>query len=396
MDCSRHPGHSALEKCRKCGNRFCILCVVETDQAELCPDCFSKIRGEMEGEEKGASLPDVAPTLEEAGGESFLSLGPDEDFSFLREEEGVGTKRLLDRVGLPRKVGRIRDFRKKARKRGDQSSASPAKGQPIPLEAKETEDTAVGDYSRKVAIDPGEGKASEVSREAKPGDVDDRILEEVISAVLGTEQEAAEVEVPEETEEEKKRPERAKSLAGRFSFLAQPRVNEPTALTESWWKSTAFLIAVTLATALLWALPNAYLIPRDTEYGLHSLILGMAVGLVLWRKAGRKHGTRLAVQAFLVTFIGLSLGEAFHWFLTIVKNKALRTIVFDLITLRFLWENAGQVMRYVVEAMFPLSFLWILVLPSLTAFLIGFGMPPIPEIFFQMGRALRSGESQKM
>lgn len=370
---------------------------METDQAELCPDCFSKIRGEMEGEEKGTSLPDVAPTLEEAGGESFLSLGPDEDFSFLKDEEGVGTKRLLDRAGLPKKVGRIRDSRRKARKRGDQSPASPAEQQPLPEEMKEAKDSTVSEaYPCEVAVELDEGEASRVSREVKPGDVDDRILEEVISAVLGTEQEVAEVEIPEETEEEKKRPERAKSLARRFSFLAQPRVNEPTVLTESWWKSTAFLIAMTLATALLWALPNAYLIPRDTEYGLHSLILGMAVGLVLWRKAGRKHGTRLAIQAFLVTFIGLSLGEAIHWFLTIVKNKALRTIVFDLITLRFLWENAGLVMRYVVEAMFPLSFLWILVLPSLTAFLIGFGMPPIPEIFFQMGRALRSGESQRM
>jgi hypothetical protein len=30
-----------------------------------------------------------------------------------------------------------------------------------------------------------------------------------------------------------------------------------------------------------------------------------------------------------------------------------------------------------------------MVMPTLLAFIVGFGMPPIPEIFFQFGRAVR-------
>jgi hypothetical protein len=39
--------------------------------------------------------------------------------------------------------------------------------------------------------------------------------------------------------------------------------------------------------------------------------------------------------------------------------------------------------------MFPIAFLWILLMPTVTAFIIGFGMPPIPEVFLQFWRALR-------
>ena len=42
-----------------------------------------------------------------------------------------------------------------------------------------------------------------------------------------------------------------------------------------------------------------------------------------------------------------------------------------------------------MEAMFPIAFLWLLILPTLTAFIVGFGLPPIPEIFFQAWHALK-------
>jgi len=134
---------------------------------------------------------------------------------------------------------------------------------------------------------------------------------------------------------------------------------------------------------------NAYLIPRDTEYGAVAIVIGVLVGLAFWWKAGRKHGTKLAVQASLVTFFALFLGEFLHWFLIIVKHKAFRTIFFDLVSFRFIWENGAEIMRNVVEAMFPTGFLLLLILPTLAAFIIAFGMPPIPEVFAQFWRALR-------
>jgi hypothetical protein len=180
----------------------------------------------------------------------------------------------------------------------------------------------------------------------------------------------------------------------RWSFLAQPRTSEYTAIASKWWWAALFVAAMLLAGALLWAVPNAYLIPKDREYGIHSLAVGVIIGLAFWWKAGKKHGTRLAVQASLTTFFALFIGEFLHWFFIVTKNAAFRTIFFDLISFKFLWENGAEVLKNTVEAMFPVAFLWILLLPSATAFLIGFGMPPIPEIIFQIGRALR-GQSPK-
>ena len=144
-----------------------------------------------------------------------------------------------------------------------------------------------------------------------------------------------------------------------------------------------------LLGAVLWAVPNAYLIPKDQEYGIHAVAIGFIIGIAFWWKAGKKHSTKLAVQASLTTLFALFIGEFLHWFLIITKYSALRTIFFDLISFKFLWENGADIMRYTMEAMFPIAFLWLLFLPTLTAFIVGFGMPPIPEIFVQIWRAFK-------
>ncbi|MGQ9758812.1 MAG: hypothetical protein ACUVRX_11780 [Actinomycetota bacterium] len=180
----------------------------------------------------------------------------------------------------------------------------------------------------------------------------------------------------------------------RWSLLAQPRASEHTELATSWWRAGLFVILMLLLGVVLWALPNAYLVPRDTEYGIHAVAIGILLGILFWWKAGKRHGTKLAVQAALATFFALFLGEFLHWFFIIAKNDALRTIFFDLVSFRFLWEYGPEIMRKTMEAMFPGAFIWIMIMPTLLAFIIGFGMPPIPEIFLQFGRAARANKAE--
>jgi hypothetical protein len=186
-------------------------------------------------------------------------------------------------------------------------------------------------------------------------------------------------------QEEPAKPERGgERSAERWSFLAQPRTSQYTLIAASWWRATIFIVLMLLLGAVLWAVPNAYLIPKDQEYGIHAVLIGFILGIAFWWKAGKKHGTKLAVQAALTTFFALFIGEFLHWFLIITKYSAFRTVFFDLVSFRFLWENGPEILRYTVEAMFPMAFIWLLLLPTLTAFIIGFGMPPIPEIFLQI------------
>jgi len=175
----------------------------------------------------------------------------------------------------------------------------------------------------------------------------------------------------------------------RWSFLAQPRSSQYTLIAVNWWRAALFIALMLLLGALLWAVPNAYLIPKDQEYGIHAVAIGFIIGIAFWWKAGKKHSTKLAVQASLTTLFALFIGEFLHWFLIITKYSALRTIFFDLVSFKFLWENGADILRYTMEAMFPIAFLWLLFLPTLTAFIVGFGMPPIPEIFVQIGRAFK-------
>jgi hypothetical protein len=195
---------------------------------------------------------------------------------------------------------------------------------------------------------------------------------------------------------EQKRQERLQSRAeraDRWDFLSQPRSVEATYITTTKPRAALFIFAAWLLTAILWAVPNVYLpfwpFAGDKESLLWALIVGAVIGLFFWWKAGRKHSTKLAVQACLVTLFGLMAGEFLLWALIILKEKAFRTVFMDLISFKFIWEYGGQILADMAKAMFPAMFLVILLLPAAVAFVIGYGMPPIPEIFFELGWALR-------
>ncbi len=195
-----------------------------------------------------------------------------------------------------------------------------------------------------------------------------------------------------ERKREEKEQDRAEK-AERWDFLSQPRMNEETVLATSRLRTVIVFIFAWLMTALLWSVPNAFfpLWPwaGDRESLLWALVVGACTGLFFWWKAGRKHSTRLAVQAFLVTIFGIMAGEFLHWSFIIIKENAFRKIFVDLISFKFIWEYGGEILADMARAMFPAMFLVLLLLPAVVAFIIGYGMPPIPEIIFEIGRALR-------
>ena len=418
MQCPQHPDKRTITACRDCGAEFCIECVKETDQSDYCPDCcrrklkdmteqFSsgavkeeirrkpaaprkeptptkeekipaplgdegraeeevvearpqrkaflgigkRLRGKSEEEAVGP-----APEEEIEGGEEedFLARGPDEDFSILQEDK--------------KKEKKAREKRRRKR-----AAAAPA------------------EEKAEAPANKGEAAAAE-----EAPDSDEGLLQDVVSTLMKPEAAVAgaaaaatgkAVEVPVERSRV-----RREERAERWSFLAQPRSSQYTILSDNWWKSAIFIALMLLLGAFLWAVPNAYLVPGDMEYGIHAVAIGIIIGLFFWWKVGKAHSTKLAVQAALATLFALMIGEFFHWFLVIMKHGAFRTIFSDLISFKFLWEDGPEIIEKTVEAMFPWSFTWILILPTLVAFVIGYGMPPIPEIFFQIGRALK-GES---
>ena len=330
------------------------------------------------------------PVPEASPQEDFLSQGPDEDFSQLAAETTRGGR-----------------WSRKARGEGatatETASAAPAaETVKIPQAGEESTVTKAVEATR------AEEKAS-IAETAAPSE--DSLLQDVMSTLLKPEagtaekpqaaapeswvattaEQTAPVKAAVRKREAKVRPEKD---AERWSFLAQPRSSEYTLIAVSWWRATIFIALMLLLGAVLWAVPNAYLIPKDQEYGIHAVAIGAILGLLFWWKAGKKHSTKLAVQAALTTLFALFIGEFLHWLLIITKYDAFRTIFFDLISFRFLWENGADILRYAVEAMLPLAFLWLLLMPTITAFIIGFGMPPVPEIFFQIWHALK-GEAPK-
>lgn len=405
MNCPRHPEKVAVARCERCGSGLCINCVRETDQTSLCPACFFESRGEEEGavtgkpvvpaetagtagEEKPVeekrrfgrgifSFPgkkraagEAEPAAEEepprkeaepgrkeeeAGKEveDFLSRGPDMDFSLLEEKRKPRRKQRLTRraARAEKPAGKTRERRR-----------------------------------------PFAGREGVKERPSGRGEREDELIEDVVAALVSPSAPAVEIPGKRQAAEEKVPGKEAGE--SRWSFLAQPRVNEYTVLAPTWWKAALFILLMLLLGMVLWALPNAFLFPGDREYGIHAIAVGIVLGLLFWWKAGKTHGTKLAVQAALTTLFALMLGEFLHWFLIIVKFKAFRTIFFDLISFKFIWENGAEILRLTAEAMFPLSFLWILLLPTLMAFIIGFGMPPIPEIFAQIRYAAK-GQSPK-
>ena len=344
--------------------------------------------------------------------EDFLSQGPDDDFSQL----GEGTTRLgrrprQDKTEAPRQEQIV-----EAPVVEDVTAVPPA------------QDAAAAAPAEDIVEVPPAEKQTPQAKAAAPSE--DRLLQDVMSTLLKPETAAAPrpaamaVEKEPDTlaqpapappaaalETKKVRPSRASTAAARrerraeralaamekapreksaerWSFLAQPRSSEYTLIATSWWRAAIFIALMLLLGAVLWAVPNV-LIPGDKEYGIHAVLVGLVLGLAFWWKAGKKHGTKLAVQAALTTFFALFIGEFLHWFLTIMRYSAFRTIFFDLISFKFLWENGAEILRLSMEAMFPIAFIWLLLLPTLTAFIVGFGMPPIPEIFFQVWHAFK-------
>ncbi len=440
MNCPRHPEKRTVIACKDCGAEFCMDCVRETDQTTLCPECYRrKLSGiteeyvfaesEKGGRETPLSLaqkpepqvtkreklragraarkqelaarrerlierrapeilpeappetirsvaePQPADTKAGPAEEDFLARGPDEDFSFLEPEK-------KDKKPKVRWVAKTRE---------KEETAESAEIEQVASVAPPSSDDLISDV---------------VSTLLMPGAEED-LVEEILPVEIPA------MEIPEERPRQKPRekpqrqrrekPERVRApkrtaeeiraareeRMQRWSFLAQPRASEDTAIASNRLRATGFVALMLLLGAFLWALPNAYLIPKDTEYGIHSLLIGIIMGLLFWWKAGKKHGNKLAIQAALVTFFSLFIGEFLNSFLIIMKNQALRTIFFDLVSFKFLWENGAKIFQQYINAMFPLAFLWILLLPGAAAFAIGFGMPPIPEVIFEIGRAFK-------
>jgi hypothetical protein len=348
LNCPWHPNKRVVTSCKDCGAGFCIECVRETDQTTLCANCYRRkldeiakeftepdepkgerppVPASVAPEERPAARPQ-APPGEAAeppavpaappagkvagwrGGEGgreqvppepsagsqadFLSQGPDEDFSQISEDK-------------PKKG---RWFR------GARSEVSPP--------ADTAEPPGAADETTGAAGDAQPARAAVVS--------EDELLKDVMSTLLKPEAAAPErpsgaarieardvsatrvipegVEARKEKKRERKRAvsERREGMgenAVRWSFLAQPRSSEYTLIATSWWKAALFIALMLLLGAALWALPNAYLIPRDQEYGIHAVAVGIILGLAFWWKAGKKHSTKLAVQASLTTFFAL-------------------------------------------------------------------------------------------
>jgi hypothetical protein len=352
--------------------------------------------------------PDAEPPAPAMTQEDFLAQGPDDDFSQL----GIDSVKRSRWSRRSKEAAVAPPAETTEAPRAEKTAEAPQadeKAAEAPRVDKRDEVTPAAETAEVQAAEaePPVAEASALSEDALLQDVMSTLLMPEVGGVeitptavpkkqvaVAAEQEAlAKARVAASKKEAKARDKEEKVPKERdmerWSFLAQPRSSEYTLIAVSWWRAALFIALMLLLGAVLWAVPNAYLIPKDQEYGIHAVAIGFIIGIAFWWKAGKKHSTKLAVQASLTTFFALFTGEFLHWFLIITKNSALRTIFFDLISFKFLWENGPDILRYTMEAMFPIAFLWLLFLPTLTAFIVGFGMPPIPEIFLQIWRAFK-------
>jgi hypothetical protein len=451
LNCPWHPNKRVVSACKDCGADFCIECVRETDQTTFCPDCYRRKLSEItreftEPEESKEELKTavvtalprdkrrppaektVVPPEEEAEEEREIPAA--------RKREHEKPERAMPGRGI---IGRMKERKKRERvvsappppPTGDFLSQGPDEDFGKLTEERRKRErktqrvaaaTAMG--TETVEAPRVEEKAPAPESKAQP---EENLLQDVVSTLLAPEERAGarpdiappDVAAPEvasidavaveasslEVVEPRIEPEKARKRAPakvkvkaskeeraeRWSFLSQPRTTEYTVLSASWWRSAIFVALMILLGAVMWSVVNAYIRPTDKEYGILAIVIGVIIGLAFWWKAGKKHSTKLAVQSALVTFFALFFGEFLHWFLIIMKHSAFRTIFFDLVSFKFLWENGAEIMKNVIDAMFPTGFILLLVLPMAIAFVIGFGMPPIPEIFFQIWRALKGG-----
>ncbi len=404
LKCDLHGENEATGTCAECGKAFCNLEVEKSGQSVYCPDCYNATLDELlEGYERlkegkqaevspsepaaepAAPVPAEAPPEPEpvkAADDPYFALGPDDDFSFF--EKGGGKRRTP--AGKPAKAPAEPEVPER------------------PDEVLEDVVTALmggaGHMPAKPAPQPQvkskRGLRSPWRRKPIPAGESEAVRAVPATPVTVEDKEASEARVREAMElaREKalKRAEARVQREERWGFLAQPRAISETRLGKTRWRAALFIIVTGIVATLLWALPNALLIKGDTEYGLHAIAIGALVGLVLWWKAGKAHSTRLAFEAAAITLVGIVLGEMLHWTIIVAKEPFFRT-VFDIISFKVFFTRLGTITGRIFPEMFPLNFLSILALPALVAFAIGFGSPPIPEIFGQMWRALRHGHS---
>ncbi len=427
MQCEFHPQRVAVGRCHKCGKRFCVECAEETGQTRLCKRCMPEsIRKKEEVDQAvrapvpeapaqatatppavekkeapaaahgmPAPTPPVAAAKEETKkeetkkketkkeetkkeeeGEGFLAQGPDYDFSELKREQ---RKSAFTRPAAPTTKSAAKPTASATPEAATPEPAPLQGGTPPPASSLDLDDVLASlvDTSAMVPVAGGRGGYSEAEESGemaleKPG-----------------KERARELKEQRREERQRSRVERAE----RWDFLSQPRSSEETHITATKPRAVLFIFAAWLLTAILWAVPNAYLpfwpFAGDKESLLWALIVGAATGLLFWWKAGKKHSTKLAVQSGLVALFGLMGGEFLLWALIILKERAFRTVFIDIISFKFIWEYGGEILADMAKAMFPAMFLVILLLPAAVAFVIGYGMPPIPEIFFELKWALR-------
>ncbi len=397
LKCELHGENEATGTCAECGKAFCAIEVEKSGQSVYCPDCYSATLGELlDGyerlkEEKPAEAAQAAPAPEPVAssapetspGETarseadpYLSLGPDDDFSFF--EKGGKKHRAADQgAGAPAEP-QLSDAPDEVLEdvvAALMGGAGHAPAAPVPRETPQLKRGLKTLWRRKSAAERVVGAARPVPAIATPAvDEEERARE------------ALELARQRAIQRAKARLQREE----RWGFLAQPRAMSETSLGRTRWRAALFIVITIIIASLLWALPNALLIKGDTEYGLHAIAIGALVGLALWWRAGKRHSTRLALEAAGITLLAIVLGEMLHWTIIVWKEAFFRT-VFDIISFKFFFTHLPTIMGKIFPEMFPWNFLWILVLPALIAFVIGFGSPPIPEIFGQMWRALRQG-----
>lgn len=365
MQCEFHPQRVAVGRCHKCGKRFCVECAEETGQTRLCQNCLAATAPDKKKYSQAPpATAETKLTQQQGEGEAFLAQGPDYDFSDLKKEE---RKTAFVKPAGPQQV---------------QEAPQAAQAPPVTTEQPAPSSLDLDDVLASLA---GTSAAS-AGAAARPVGGYAAVEESDEISLEKTGKERIQ-ELREQKRQEKlaKRKERAE----RWDFLSQPRQMDTTYIAYSKPRAVLFIIGMWLLAAFLWAVPNAYLIPRDSEWVIHAVLVGVVISICFWWKAGKKHSTKLAVQAALVTVFGLLAGEFLHAFLIVMKQPAFRTIFMDIISFKFIWENGGELLSAVAEDMFPVSYLAILLPSAAVAFLIGFGMPPIPEIFFELGRAVR-------
>ncbi len=354
-----------MGRCRRCGGQFCVRCAEETGQTALCKKCWEASGEGAAAVKSGDAGTAAAKSISgaERGGERFLAQGPDYDFSQLRGEQrraaAAGGKETAEAVAPLTAEGAVDISGKK--------------------EAEEPPEADLDDVLAALAATSTAGTA------ARP--VGDKGRAEEIPLQQTARERLAELAEQRRREKERRRKERAE----RWSFLAQPRSEEPTFIAMTKPRAVLVVLGFWLMAVLLWALPNAFLpfwpFARDNESLLWAQVVGITVGLCLWRKAGRSHGTKLAVQAALITLFGIIAGEFVHWFLMVYKEEAFRTIINQLLTFKFIQEQGAEILKHVTDAIFSRGFILMVALPTLLAFIIGFGMPPIPEFLVDLWRA---------